>query len=137
MDKAAYLDMALVAANGYARPIADAVWNMQDGTAQEEDIQQLYGLLDAQAEADRAILDMDLSSMEDMEGMEEVHAGLRSLCTDDLAALERIMAALDEGREPPLELLDNYIRLRGENYLWVTQQLFVAYAVYGIEAVTS
>ena len=133
-DKQVYLAAAKAAVSDYARPIADAVADMQTaGMPSDEDLQQLYNLLSAQAEADRAILDMDQSALE---ALAELHAGLCSLCTDDLATLERIMTSLEMGETPSLELLVNYINLRSENYLWVTEQLFLAYLIYGIENIS-
>ncbi len=138
MDETAYLSAAKAAVSDYAEQITSAVQDIRtDGILTEEDRERLYGLLRAQAEADRAVLDMDPAALEELEDMKALHAGLCSLCTDDLAALKRIQAALEAGQAPSQELLDHYIRLRGENYLWIMQEFFEALVVFGVKSAAS
>lgn len=119
--KNTYLDQAQMAVMGYAVDISDALLRIKTTkTLTEEEKESLYILFDAQLEVDQLILDYDITGLEDYA---ELHAGLCSLCVDDMRMIQKIKDSIENGLVPSEELLQNYASLRGENYLWVLEKL--------------
>lgn len=119
--KNTYLDQAKMAVMGYAIDISNDLLKIKTTkTLTEEEKENLYILLDAQLEADQMILDYDITGLEDYE---ELHAGLCSLCADDMRMIQKIKDSIENGLVPSQELLQNYVSLRGENYSWVLEKL--------------
>lgn len=119
--KNTYLDQAKMAATDYAIDISNALLKIKTTkTLTEEERESLYILFDAQLEADQMILDYDITGLEDYA---ELHAGLCSLCADDMRMIQKIKDSIENGLVPSEELLQNYVSLRGENYLWVLERL--------------
>lgn len=116
-----YLLTAKAAASDYAVDISKLLWDIfETNTLTDEDKELLYGLIQTQIELDQVIIDYDMTGLDDYQ---ELHAGLQSLCRDDIEALRRIMDTIDDGFAPSKEMLRNYIGLRGENYLWVVEKI--------------
>lgn len=80
----------------------------------------MYALFDKQIEADRRILDYDMTKLDDCLVF---HAGLCGLCEDDIKMIESIKETLDNNLVPSRELNKNYASLRGKNYAWVLEEL--------------
>ena len=120
-DEQEYLFAAKAAISDYAVDISKILLDIcNTRTLTEEDRERFYGLIDMQIEADEAILDYDMAGLEDYQML---HTGLQSLCKDDIMALQRIKKTLEDGLVPSQELQRNYVSLRGENYLWVIEDV--------------
>lgn len=129
-DDQTYLTAAKAAATDYSVDISKLVSVIcSTGSLTEERKEQLYALIDVQIEADQTILNYDISQLE---GYQKLHAGLCSLCRDDIDALQRLRAVIEEGRIPSKELQKNYDSLRGANYLWILQRLLPEFAVLNV-----
>lgn len=132
-DRQMYLNAAKAAAVDYAVDITQTISDIgTTGTFTEEQKEQFYALIDLQIEADQTLLNYDISQLDDYQ---EMHAGLCALCKDDLEALKRLQAVIDEGLIPSKELQKNYASLRGERYLWAVQELMSEFAGLGAEMI--
>lgn len=116
-----YLFAANIAANDYAMDISKIladIYNTKTLTIENKEF--LYDLIEAQIEADQIIITYDMTGLDDYQAL---HAGLQSLCRDDIEALQRIRTTIEDGLVPSQELLINYISLRSENYFWVIDEI--------------
>lgn len=129
-DKQVYLNAAKAVAVDYATDISQTISDiLSTGSLTDKEKEQFYALIDMQIEADKTLINYDISKLEDYQ---ELHKGLCSLCEDDIDALQRLRAMIDEGIIPAKEFQKNYVSLRGERYLWVIQKLMSEYV--GISA---
>lgn len=80
---------------------------------------------------DQMVIRYDISG--ELEEYAELHAGLCSLCEDDLQALQSIRKSIENDMVPSTELLKNYTSLRGENYRWVIERLAGELMLLGID----
>lgn len=130
-NKPVYLVVAKAVTVDYAADITQTILDIETtGTLTDAQKEQLYTLIDLQMEADQMLLDYDISQLDDYQ---ELHAGLCSLCKDDMEALKRLRAAIDEGFIPSKELQKNYASLRGEQYLWAIQKLTPEFVLLNVE----
>ena len=120
-QKDQYLQLAEEAVNGYCVDILAALTLIEDTrTLTDEERERIYKLFDDQIEADRRILDYDMTKLSDFQ---DLHAGLCGLCEDDIEAVESFREYLENDLVPPREVQNNYISLRKENYVWVLEEL--------------
>lgn len=132
-DEQAYLNTAKAAASDYSVDIAKTISNIcMTRALTDEEKEEFYALIDLQIEADQALLNYDISQLDDFQ---ELHAGLCDLCEDDIDALRRLQAMIDAGYVPSEELKKNYVSLRGERYLWVMQELVPEFVRLGAETI--
>lgn len=119
--KEQYLSDASMATIGYSMDILDILMNIRNTkTLTESERERLYELIDKQIEADEIILEYDAAELEDYA---EFHAGLCGLCEDDITAVESIRECIERNEIPSQELQSNYVKLRGQNYLWVLETI--------------
>lgn len=119
--KEQYLSDASMAAIGYSMDILDILMDIRNTKIlTESERERLYELIDRQIEADEIILEYDAAELEDYA---EFHAGLCDLCEDDIKAVESIRACIERNEIPSQELQSNYVKLRGQNYLWVLETI--------------
>ena len=112
LDNQKYLFTAKAAASDYAVYISNILWDICDTkTSTEGRGELLYALIQAQIEADQVISDYDIAGLEDYQAL---HAGLQSLCRDDIKAIERIRIkdAIYNDMTHFRELQRNYICIR-------------------------
>lgn len=120
-QKEQYLQLAEEAVNGYCMDIFAALTHIEDTRElADEEREQIYRLFDKQIEADRRILDYDMSELGEFQNL---HAGLCGLCEDEIKAIESIREYLENDFVPPREVERNYANLRKENYSWVLEEL--------------
>lgn len=120
-QKEQYLQLADEVAHGYSIDISAALTHIEvDQTLYDEERERLYALFDKQIEADRKILNYDMTGLDDCLNL---HAGICSLCEDDIKMIESIKECLESNLVPSRELHQNYASLRGENYAWVLKEL--------------
>ena len=132
-DDLTYLVAAKAAATDYSVDISKSISDIcNTGILSEEQKERFYVLIDIQIEADQAILNYDISQLKDYQ---ELHAGLCSLCKDDIDVLQCLRALIEEGHIPSKELQKNYDSLRGANYLWVVQKLMSEFAALNVETI--
>ena len=116
-----YIYAAAEATNVYAVDISNALSEIcNTGTLTEEDKEWFYSLIDRQIEADEVILAYDMTGLDDYQVL---HSGLQSMCKDDIEALQRIKDAIEAGFVPSRELQNNYVSIRGANYLWLVKDV--------------
>lgn len=129
--KEQYLSDATMASTGYSLDILDILLDIRNTkTLTEEDREKLYELIDKQIEADEAILAYDTTELEDYA---ELHAGLCSLCKDDIKAVKSIRTCIEKNEIPSQELQSNYVKLRGQNYSWVVETIGGEYLEMAVE----
>lgn len=129
--KEQYLSDATMASTGYSLDILDILLDIRNTkTLTEEDREKLYELIDKQIEADEAILAYDMTELEDYA---ELHAGLCSLCKDDIKAVKSIRTCIEKNEIPSQELQSNYVKLRGQNYSWVVETIGGEYLEMAVE----
>lgn len=132
LPKEQYLGDASMAANGYSLEILNILLDIRNTkTLSEDDREKLYELIDKQIEADEIILSYD---MKELEEYAELHAGLCSLCKDDIKAVQSIRACIEKNEMPSQELQSNYAKLRGENYSWVLATISEEYIGMSVES---
>lgn len=132
LPKEQYLGDASMAANGYSLEILNILLDIRNAkTLSEDDREKLYELIDKQIEADEIILSYD---MKELEEYAELHAGLCSLCKDDIKAVQSIRACIEKNEMPSQELQSNYAKLRGENYSWVLATISEEYIGMSVES---
>lgn len=120
-DAQEYLYTAKAAAIDYSMDISKILLDISNSrTLTEENKELFYDLIQAQIEADQAIIAYDMTGLDDYQAL---HVGLQSMCRDDIEVLLRIQAAIEDGFVPSWELQRNYAGIRGENYLWVIKEL--------------
>lgn len=132
-DEQAYLNVAKAAASDYSVDIAKTLSNIcMTKTLTDEEKEEFYAMIDLQIEADQTLLNYDISQLDDVQ---ELHAGLCSLCEDDIDVLRRLQTMIDAGYVPSEELKKNYVSLRGERYLWVMQELVPEFVELGVDTI--
>lgn len=130
-DNQEYLFAAKAATNDYTVDISKIlidVCNAKNLTQKNKEL--LYDLIQAQVEADQVILAYDMTGLDDYQAL---HAGLQSLCRDDIETLQRIKATIEDGLVPSQELQRNYYGLRGENYLWVINEVAQEFVIHAVK----
>lgn len=116
-----YLEKASMAVSGYSQDITVRLQKIvRTKTLTDEEREELYELFDKQMDADRKILECE---MDGLESYAELHMGICGLCSDDIRVLQQIQDSINEGVVPSGELMRNYASIRGENYLWVVDEL--------------
>lgn len=129
--KQEYLTAAKAAAVDYATDISNTLLDMRGtGSLTEEKRLQFCSLIDAQIAADQTILFYDMTGLDDYQ---DLHAGLRSLCTDDISVLQLIRANIENGAVPSQELQLNYANIRGAYYVWVIEDIALGFTEISIE----
>lgn len=98
-----------------------------------EEMEELNRIIDEQIAADRKILGYD---MEKLENYAELHMGVRNLCNDEVEILQQIKSSINRGMVPSYELWQNYVSLRGENYLWVLEEFAKIFTEMSVENIS-